>query len=400
MLDTQVRKFIEKLRGDHPLPLRLLLWNGNQIDLAAQPKVTLKLNSLGAARRLVNPSLASLGEAYVEGELDVQGSLRDLIQVAEELARSADGAEPYGARPSGTKHSRDSDRSAVQYHYDVSNEFYSMWLDPQMVYSCAYFETGDESLADAQTAKLEHICRKLQLRAGESFLDIGCGWGALLIHAARHHGVRAVGVTLSKDQHQLAIERVRAAGLADQIDVRLQDYRDIDSTHKFDKIASVGMFEHVGLDQLPSYFSKVYQLLRPGGLTLIHGITASDPESRSVGLGAGEFIERYVFPDGELPHVSLAIHRASTAGLELHDAESLRRHYSRTLWCWADAFEANLDRLKTIAGDRRCRIWRAYLGGCAHGFSRGWMNIYQLLFSRAHPDGKVELPMSRGYIYR
>ncbi|MCM5569616.1 cyclopropane-fatty-acyl-phospholipid synthase family protein [Burkholderiaceae bacterium FT117] len=404
MLERQVMRFVEDLRHKKPMPLKVTLWDGSSTALSDEPRVELRLRQASAARYFLNPTLDKLGEAFVEGLVDVDGDIRDVISIADGLAQVGDTEHGLGKLPSWlARHTRKSDRKAIEYHYDVSNEFYSLWLDSQMVYSCAYFPNGDEDLATAQTLKLEHVCRKLMIAPGQTLLDIGCGWGALALHAARHHGARVVGVTLSTNQYELARERVRQAGLEDRIEIRLQDYRDVPGEAQFDRISSIGMFEHVGLKNLRAYFDVVHRLLKPGGIALNHGITSVDPDSRSVGLGAGDFIDRYVFPDGELPHVSLAIREMSAAGLELTDAESLRRHYARTLWFWSDGFEKNLAKLTELAGERRARIWRVYLAGCAHGFANNWMNIYQLQTIRPlrGPGGaESPLPMSRGYMYR
>lgn len=404
MLERQVIRFVEDLRQQRPLPLRITLWDGSSAELSDRATVEIRLKEAGAAKYLLRPTLDRLGEAFVEGMIDVDGDIRDVIAVADGLAKVGDTERGLGKLPSWlTRHTRKSDRKAIEYHYDVSNEFYSLWLDPQMVYSCAYFPDGDEDLATAQRMKLEHICRKLRIEPGQTLLDIGCGWGALAIHAAREHGARVVGITLSTNQHELARERVRAAGLEDRVEIRLQDYRDVPGEAQFDRISSVGMFEHVGLKNLRPYFDIVHRLLKPGGIALNHGITSSDADSRAVGLGAGDFIDRYVFPDGELPHVSLAIRELSAAGLELTDAESLRRHYARTLWFWSDAFERNLRKLTELAGERRARIWRVYLAGCAHAFANNWVNIYQLQAIRPRQGAngaESPLPMSRAYQYR
>lgn len=402
MIERQVLRYLDDLRSRHPLPLDVELWTGARIALSDTPTVSIRLGGPAAARHFMNPSLDSLGEAYVEGEIDVRGTMRDVIGLASALASMNDDQQGKGKLPNWlARHSRRTDRKAIEYHYDVSNEFYGLWLDPRMVYSCAYFPSGDEDLASAQVAKLEHVCRKLRIAPGHRMLDIGCGWGALAIHAAGRHGARVLGITLSQQQFELARARVAAAGLEDRIEIRLQDYRDVPKTEQFDRISSIGMFEHVGLRNLGEYFRVVHDLLRPGGVCLNHGITSSDPESRSVGLGAGEFIDRYVFPDGELPHVSLAIRELSAAGLELTDTESLRRHYARTLWMWSDSFERELARLTELAGERRARIWRVYLAGCAHAFQQSWVNIYQMLAVRAGDSGDASypLPMSRRYMY-
>ncbi len=403
MIERQVTKYLENLRQQQAIPLRVRLWDGSTVALDDEPRAELRLRDATAARYLLKPSLSALGEAFVEGHIDVDGDIGELVSIAEHLARTADEDKGRGRLPGWlSRHSRRTDRRAIEYHYDVSNEFYATWLDPRMVYSCAYYPQGDEDLETAQRLKLDHVCRKLMLAPGQTLLDIGCGWGAMVIHAAREYGVRAVGVTLSTNQYELARERVRAAGLEQRVEIRLQDYRDLPMSETFDRISSIGMFEHVGLRNLRTYFDVIHAHLEPGGIAMNHGITSEDADSRSVGLGAGEFIDQYVFPDGELPHVSLAIRELSAAGLELVDAESLRRHYARTLRFWSQAFERNIDRLTTLAGEKRARIWRVYLAGCAHAFAHGWVNIYQLLAirpTRERDGAGSPLPMSRSYMY-
>ncbi len=403
MIEKQVLKYLEALRRRQSLPLRVTLWDGSTVALGDEPRVGLRLKDATSARYFLKPSMSALGEAFVEGHIDVDGDIREIVAVAEHLSRTGDEDPARGMLPSWlARHTRKTDRQAIEYHYDVSNEFYSAWLDPRMVYSCAYFRTGDEDLATAQVQKLDHVCRKLMLAPGQTLLDLGCGWGAMAIHAASRYGVKAVGVTLSTNQFELARERVREAGLEDRVEIRLQDYRDIPGDASFDRISSIGMFEHVGLKNLRGYFDTVHRLLKPGGIALNHGITSADADNRSVGLGAGEFIDRYVFPDGELPHVSFAIRELSEAGLELTDAESLRRHYAKTLGFWSDGFERKIDHLTALAGERRTRIWRVYLAGCAHAFAHGWINLYQLQAIRPR-DGAggaaSPLPLSRNYMY-
>ncbi|HZH05034.1 MAG TPA: cyclopropane-fatty-acyl-phospholipid synthase family protein [Lautropia sp.] len=398
MLEQHFTRYLQGLKREHQIPVSLELWNGSTVDLTETPRVRLKIKSAAAARLLMKPNLGNLAEAYIEGAIDVDGPIAEVVGIADQLADTGTEAERRHALPVWlSRHTRNSDRKAIQYHYDVSNDFYSKWLDPRMVYSCAYFRTGTEDLATAQIAKLDLICRKLKLLPEERLLDIGCGWGAMVIHAARHYGVRAVGVTLSEQQYELARERVLAARLEDRVEIRLQDYRDV-SDGPYDKISSIGMFEHVGLRNLPKYFRIVHDLLREGGVAMNHGITASNVESRGVGRGVGDFIDRYVFPDGELPHVSLAIREMSAAGLELVDAESLRRHYALTCEHWSRRFEQALPNLRTIAGERQTRIWRIYLAGCAMGFARRWINIYQLLAVKSGAE-TAGLPLTRDYMY-
>ncbi len=294
---------INRLKKQVHAPVRLVLWDGREVAFSDAPSVTVRLKGTRAASAFVRPSMLSLAEAYIEGHADLEGDLREAIRGAEAISRSSNGGALFDSAHSA-RHSRRDDREAIRHHYDVSNAFYALWLDPRMVYSCAYFKTDDDTLEQAQAQKLDHICRKLRLAPGEKFLDIGCGWGALAIHAAREYGVDATGITLSDNQYQLAHERIREAGLEARCKVLLLDYRDMPGEGVFDKIASVGMFEHVGLRNLPTYFGVVRRLLRDKGLFLNHGITSTDTDNRAVGMGAGEFIARYVFPRGELPHAA------------------------------------------------------------------------------------------------
>ena len=397
-LERRIERLIEKLRQSASIPLRLELWNGRTFDLASEPTVKIGVTSPSALRFLISPDLMKLGYAYVEGYLRVEGPILEVFRAAESLARGAASRGRRGLRRV-FRHTKRGDRSAIQYHYDVSNDFYSLWLDRNMVYSCAYFRAESDSLDAAQEQKLDHILGKLMLKPGERFLDIGCGWGALILRAAKKFGARATGVTLSRNQFEFASKRIREEGLEDRCEVRLQDYRDIPGEGGYDKIASVGMFEHVGLKHLGAYFSKVRSLLAENGLAMNHGITATDPDNSWVGLGAGEFINRYVFPHGELPHVSLVLREMALAGLEVADVESLRRHYARTCFEWARRLEQNRSRAIASAGEKRYRIWQIYLAGCAHGFTNEWMNIYQVLV-RKQGGGANPLPLTRDYMYR
>jgi cyclopropane-fatty-acyl-phospholipid synthase len=330
--------------------------------------------------------------------LRIEGPILDIARVAETLTRSAAAHGRHSLRRF-LSHTKRGDRAAIAYHYDVSNEFYSLWLDRNMVYSCAYFRNEADSLDTAQEQKLDHILSKLMLKPGERFLDIGCGWGALILRAAKKYGARATGVTLSRSQHDFVVRRIKEEGLEGHCEVRLQDYRDIPGKGVFEKIASVGMFEHVGLRNLEVYFSKIRTLLADDGLVMNHGITASDPDSRWVGYGAGEFIDRYVFPGGELPHVALVLREMTRSGFEVVDAESLRRHYARTCLEWAKRLEQHREEAIASAGEKRYRSWQITLAGFALGFDRGWMNIYQLLARKQGGTANL-LPLTRDYMYR
>jgi cyclopropane-fatty-acyl-phospholipid synthase len=399
-IEAKIERMVKELRSRVELPLAIALWNGRRFLLSDSPRVTLRIPEPTALRYLMHPSLASLGEAYVEGHLDIEGPISEALRAAEGLSRHS-GAAARGRRPLlAPFHSKKADAEAIRHHYDVSNDFYALWLDREMVYSCAYFKSGEEDLDTAQQQKLDHICRKLRLAPGDRFLDIGCGWGALVRHAARHYGVQATGITLSHNQFALANERIRAERLSERCRVLLQDYRDVPGEAVYDKIASVGMFEHVGLRKLPEYFGVIHRLLRDGGIVMNHGITATSVDNRWVGLGAGDFIDRYVFPGGELPHLWLVAREMASTGLEIMDIETLRLHYAKTLWKWSERLEANLDRARAHAGEKRLRVWRAYLAGCAHGFEQRWMSIQQVLAVKTEADTRTNpLPWTRSYVY-
>jgi cyclopropane-fatty-acyl-phospholipid synthase len=294
------------------------------------------------------------------------------------------------------RHTRTGNRQAIAFHYDLSNDFYRLWLDPAMVYSCAYFETPALSLEQAQRAKLDHICRKLQLQPGEQFLDIGCGWGALVLHAAQAYGVQAHGITLSQRQFELAQERIAQAGLQQQVTVELRDYRDMDGQARFDKIASVGMFEHVGLKNLKAYFGCVHRLLRPQGYFLNHGIT-HDVEGWSKTLST-QFINRYVFPDGELDTISNIQRVMEQAQFEVMDVEGLRPHYARTLRHWVHRLEARHAQALAYVNEATYRIWRLYMAASAMEFEAGTLGVYQIL-CRRRAAGTNGFPASRRYMY-
>ncbi len=398
-----LERLADSIRNVGGAALEIVLPGGSRIGFGLSPTVVLTVRDDEALAACAAPTLGALAASFVEGRIDVTGDMLEAIRLADRIAAAA--GAPVTARVALrlARHTPRQDRADIGHHYDIGNEFYRLWLDERLVYSCAYFRSEEATLDDAQVAKLDHICRKLRLAAGERFLDIGCGWGALALHAAQHYGVRAVGITLSDNQLTLARERAAAAGLADRVEFLLLDYRELPQRFgeaSFDKAASIGMFEHVGLNNLGIYVHTVAGVLRERGLFLNHGITSGDTDNRPVGSGVGEFIGQYVFPNGELPHLHLAVREMSAHGFEIADVESLRPHYARTLALWSSRLEQRLPQAAACVDARTLRVWRAYLAGCAYGFAQGWMNIYQLLASRQSRPGPTELPLTRDWIYR
>lgn len=358
---------------------------------------------------LTAPGEIGFARAYVAGEIEVEGDIFEVLALRENLpdvkvtprewlalarAVGVDGLKPLSpppeeARVRGRRHSKERDAAVIAHHYDVSNDFYRLMLGPSMTYSCAVFAGPETTLEAAQAAKYELVCRKLGLRRGMRLLDVGCGWGGMVMHAAREHGVYAVGVTLSTRQAEWARQAVRGAGLADRVDIRVQDYRDVDDA-PFDAISSIGMFEHVGLARLDEYFQRLFSLLRPGGRLLNHGI-AKRPGSRPAFAHRG-FIDRYVFPDGELHEVGSVVTRVQRAGFEARNAEGLREHYAQTLRHWVANLEAHWDDAVRLVGPGRARVWRLYMAASACNFEAGRTQIHQVLAVRNDPDGGSHMP--------
>lgn len=417
---SSMLSMVEKKLAGLPVAVQVQLPERGTVG-AISPKMRLVIKDKGTLVNFATGQAGSLGEDYVEGRFEVEGSMRDLMKVAAAIlnnnpVESAKSSWVVGlARHlvSVYRHTTARDAQQIQFHYDLSDDFYGLWLDPRRVYSCAYYREPGMSLAQAQEAKLDHICRKLRLQSGDRFLDIGAGWGGLLLWAAENYGVDATGITLSKNQHAHVNRLIEKKGLSGRVRMNLLDYRHLDEALPYDKIASVGMFEHVGCAQLETYFSKLCRLLKPGGLILNHGITAGGVYNAEVGAGMGEFIEKYIFPGGELTHISNELAQAALAGLEEVDVENLRPHYARTLWAWSDSLESQLEAARAtlapgIQGDKSLRAYRVYLAGCALAFEHGWISLHQVLFQHratgrpdelANPSGQA-FPWRRDYIYK
>ena len=400
-MSRPLTRIIASRYGGRDIPVALVLPDGGRVALSERPEVDVYARTWRGLKALASPELGALARAYVRNDLDFSGGARRVLGIAEALVGGiTHGRERLAARARHWIHRQRSNQANIQHHYDVSNAFYGLWLDRRMVYSCAYFRNDADTLEEAQTQKLDHICRKLMLEPGQEFLDIGCGWGALILRAAQAYGVNATGITLSRNQYDHVTARIKEAGLEKRVRVELRDYLDLPAAPLYDKIASVGMFEHVGIGNYRRYFGKIRRLLKPGGLVLNHGITHNWLGGTSLGSGIGDFVEEYVFPGGQLAHVSRVIQGLAAAGLELIDAEGLREHYARTLWHWTDRLEANSEVARREVGEERFRIWRIYLAGSAHAFDRGWLSIYQLLAGKPFPDGRLPHPPTREYMYR
>lgn len=390
--------------GEDPPPVRLVFWDGQAFNFSAAPAVTLTLRSPRAARDLLFGRFDRLGEAYVAGDIDVEGDTREIMRIGIALAERVGRTRWLSPllRAAGLvafRHSKTADARAIAHHYDVSDDFYRAFLDRDMVYSCAYFRSGGEDIDTAQHQKLAHLCRKLRLAPGERLLDIGCGWGALVQFAASRHVVLAVGVTNSRAQCEAAQARIEAAGLGGRVEIRLADYRDIAGREAFDKIVSVGMYEHVGAANWPLYFKTIARLLKPGGVLVHHGIITTDADGRPQGPPGGEFIDRYVFPGGELANLPRLLTEIARCGLETIDCEDLRPHYARTLGLWSMRLDANREAVIAAGGVERYRIWRMYLAGMAQAFERRWLSIAQIVACKPAGGRPAPRPWTRDHQY-
>jgi cyclopropane-fatty-acyl-phospholipid synthase len=410
-----IADLLEQLVGTD-LPIAVEAYDGSRLGPTDAP-ATLKIRSQLALRRIVQaPGELGFGRAYVAGDLDLEGDIFAALELRDRLpdlklrpaqwlaalrlvgpgALKPVPAPPEEARLHGRRHTKQRDAAAISHHYDVSNDFYRRVLGPSMTYSCAVWTDPANTLEEAQANKHELICRKLGLEPGMRLLDIGCGWGGMLLHAAEHHGVQAVGVTLSRRQAELAEKRAAEAGLTGKVEVRYQDYRDVDDG-PYDAISSIGMFEHVGVRQLAVYFERCRELLPPGGRLLNHGISRPPGVASSTADGRARFarrsfIDRYVFPDGELHEVGSVIAAIQRAGLEARHMESIREHYALTLRKWVANLEANWDACVSDAGRARARIWRLYMASAAIGFEDNRTQVHQVLATKTD-RGRSGLPL-------
>lgn len=405
---------VEELLGDD-LPVGVEAYDGSTAG-PPDPAATLRIRTPDALRRILGqPGELGFARAYVAGDIELDGDIYALLGLHDRFAGRRLGTRilrraldelgglrnmrllpppPEEVRLHGRRHSKQRDRAAVSHHYDVSNRFYEMVLGPSLTYSCAVFTTPDDTLEDAQAAKYELVSRKLALGPGQRLLDVGCGWGGMVLHAAERHGVRAVGVTLSQQQAELATKRVHDAGLEDRVEIRLQDYRDMDDG-PYDAISSIGMFEHVGESRLAEYFGRLRSLLKAGGRLLNHGI--GRPDTTRAALPPRSFSNRYVFPDGELHEVGRIVTRIQHTGLEARHVEALREHYHLTLRRWVANLERHWDEAVAEVGAARARVWRLYMAGSAMDFRAGRLQLNQVLAVRRSADGNSGAALRETY---
>jgi cyclopropane-fatty-acyl-phospholipid synthase len=420
--EKQALQLLEEMLANIPDVLSVRLWNGRLWPDERPRAATLVLQHQNALAGIFSAGTeAGLAEGYLRNDFDLEGDIEAAFECVDILLGRLTGwrkklrmldllwhlavksrrriSEHLLPQLSGRRHSPERDRRAVTFHYDLSNDFYQLWLDEQMVYSCAYFRSPDDNLNAAQRRKLDYICRKLRLSAGQRLLDIGCGWGGLVLHAAKHFGVHATGITLSERQAEEARVRIAAAGMEETAEVRVCDYRELTAeSNRYDAIVSVGMAEHVGRQQLPNYFAIARRLLKSHGVFLNHAIgEAAVPRADN---SNGPFVERYVFPDGDVPPLPILLRAAESAGFEIRDVENLREHYAITLRWWLRNLEGRHTEALAFASEETYRVRRLYLAGSGHCFRRGQLAVYQTLLAKLDDTGRAGLLLTREDWYR
>nr|WP_054726501.1 cyclopropane-fatty-acyl-phospholipid synthase family protein [Paucilactobacillus hokkaidonensis] len=375
------------------MPIQVNYWDGTtDIYGDGQPKTTITFHEVIPIKEITKNASIALGEAYMDGKIDIDGNIQELIESAYENADSFFHNSKFIKFLPKQGHSEKSSKSDVQNHYDIGNDFYKLWLDDTLTYSCAYFTNGNyDDLKQAQLDKVDHILEKLNPEPGKTLLDIGCGWGTLMLTAAKKYGLKVTGVTLSQEQFNLVQKRIHDDGLEDVAEVRLEDYREL-GKEQWDYITSVGMFEHVGKENLGIYFQDVNRYLKDDGVALIHGIT------RQQGGANNGWLNKYIFPGGYVPGLAENIGHIVDAGMQISDMEPLRRHYQRTVEIWDDNFNAKRAEVDKMMGGRFVRMWDLYLQACAASFQSGNIDVIQFLMTKG-PSGRV-LPITRDYMYK
>ena len=389
MIDKAIYKQILKSSFDAPIDVEF--WDGETVHFGEGESIAkIIMHELIPIKEIVAHASLTFGEAYMDGKIEIQGNLQELVTLAYRSQDSFFNNSKFSKLIPKHSHSEKVSKNDVQSHYDIGNDFYEMWLDKTMTYSCAYFASDSDTLEDAQMNKVRHILNKLHAQEGETLLDIGCGWGTLLFTAAKEYGLKASGVTLSQQQYDFVSDKIKAEGLTGQVTVYLEDYREL--KEQYDHVTSVGMFEHVGKENLAAYFSKIDQLLVENGTALIHGITGQHK-----GAGVDAWINKYIFPGGYIPNLAENIDHIMDAHLQVDDLEPLRRHYQKTLEIWTDNFHDVSESVISRYGERFYRMWDLYLQACAASFESGNIDVVQYLLTKG--ASSTNLPMTRSYIY-
>lgn len=403
-MDTKDKILIETVNSifnDAYKNFNIEFWNGEKLIYSQNPSFTIKFLDRDIFLQLVtNPNIMSFATAFIDKKLDIEGNIFDAIKLKDYISNleisNRDKITLFFKTTSIHRHTKHSDMHNISYHYDISNKFYELFLKETMVYSCAYFKDENNDITKAQHNKMDYICKKLQLQSGERFLDIGCGWGSMIMWATKHYGVKATGVTISKQQYEYAVEKIKDENLEDRCTVKLLDYRDIEGEAEYDKIVSIGMFEHVGIKNLPTYFNTVNRLLKDNGIFLNHGITVK--KDTKLSKNEGEFIQKYIFPGGELKNISYILDVMEDSKFDILDVECLRKHYYKTLKCWVENLQSNSQKAIEAAGEYIYRTWLLYMTGCAVNFEADKIAVYQILVSK-EKAGFLS-PLTRDYMYR
>lgn len=385
MLDKTIYKQIFKSSFDAPIDVEF--WDGEKVSYGqGDPIATIILHEVIPIKDIMAHASLTFGEAYMDGKIEIKGNLQQLVKIAYDSKESFLNGSKFSKLIPKHSHSENKSKADVQSHYDIGNDFYNMWLDPTMTYSCAYFVSEKDTLEDAQWNKVRHILNKLHAQSGETLLDIGCGWGTLLFTAAKEYNLEATGVTLSQQQYDFVSNKIKEEGLEGRVHVYLEDYRELKDT--YDHVTSVGMFEHVGKENLGEYFNQVNNLLTENGTALIHGITGQHD-----GAGVDAWINKYIFPGGYIPNIAENVGHIIDASLQVDDIEPLRRHYQKTLEIWTTNFHKVEEEVISKYGERFYRMWDLYLQACAGSFEAGNIDVVQYLLTKG-PSG-TNLPMTR-----